>query len=46
MISRATDAFALACDLMQGALHMVKLIAQQIKPLHPQLELNMEKILI
>lgn len=44
--SRATDAFALDCDLMQGALHMVKLIAQQIKPLHPQLELNMEKILI
>lgn len=31
---------------MQETLHMVKLIAQQIKPLHPQLELNMEKILI
>lgn len=46
MNSRATDAVALACDLMQGALHTGKLIAQQIKPLPPQLELNMEKWLI
>lgn len=46
MIPRATDAVALACDLMQGALHMGKLIAQQIKAFHPQLELNMEKWLI
>lgn len=46
MISRATAAVALACDLMQGARHMGKLIAQQIKPLPPQLELNMEKWLI
>lgn len=46
MISRTTDAVAVACDLMQGALHMGKLIAQQIKPLHPRLELNMEKLLI
>lgn len=42
-ISRATEAVALACNLMQGALHMGKLVAQQIKPLPPQLELNMEK---
>lgn len=43
MNPRATDAVASGRDLMQGALHMGKLIAQQIKPLPPQLELNMEK---
>ena len=46
MICRETDAVAQAYDLIQGALHMGKLIAQQIKPLPPQLELNMEKLLI
>ena len=46
MISRAADAAAPVCDLMHGAWHMGKLIAQQIKPLPPQLELNMEKWLI
>lgn len=31
---------------MQEVLHIWKLIAQQIKPLPSQLELNMEKLLI
>lgn len=31
---------------MQEVLHIGKLIAQQIKPLPPWLELNMEKLLI
>lgn len=43
MFFEAADAVAIASDLMQVALHMGKLIALQIKPLTPHLELNMEK---